>query len=165
MLKELQFSVKHCDSVFTFTSHGFTQLHLDSCTMCVVMAGVFSLMWVLLFHGPCTVYSSLYGHCDCFQLLLGQKKLQNDILVHGILIQVQGSSWKFIKEENGSEPRPKLLPSAQCKVQLFSIFSNPVLLGLNLNWFVLCKPTGLSPPSQSLMTPFGVLWVIPSTFL
>lgn len=66
---------EHCDSVFTFPSHGFTQLHLDSCTMCVVMAGVFSLMWLLLFHGPSPVYSSLYGHCDCFQLFARTKKI------------------------------------------------------------------------------------------
>lgn len=66
---------EHCDSVFTFTSHGFTQLHLDSCTMCVAKASIFSLMWVLLFHGPCTVYSSLYGLCDCFQLFARRKKI------------------------------------------------------------------------------------------
>lgn len=44
-------------------------------------------------------------------------------------------------------------------------FSNPVFLGSNLNCFVLGKPTGLSTPSQSLMTPFGVLWIILSAFL
>ena len=54
-----------------------------------------------------------------FSFLLGQKKLQNDIPVQGILIQAQGSSWKCIKEENGSEPRAKLLPSAQFSCPAF----------------------------------------------
>lgn len=92
---------EHCDSVFTFTSHGFTRLRLDSCTMCVAMAGVFPLMWVLLFHGPCTVYSSLYGHCDCFQLFARRKKITkwyscawNSDTSTRILLEIhQGGKW------------------------------------------------------------------------
>ena len=162
MLKE-QFSVNTVILVFTFPSHGFTWLHLDTCTMCVVMAGVFSLMRILLFHGPSPVYSSLYGHCDCLQLFARTKR-------NCKMIFLCMEFWYKHKDPRGNASKKKMVqnPGQSSYHQHSSVvqhFSNPVLLGSNLNCFVLGKPTGLSPPSQSLMTPFGVLWIILSAFL
>lgn len=130
-VKRTSILCEHCDSVFTFTSHGFTQLHLDSCTMCVAMAGVFSLMWVLLFHGPCTVYSSLYGHCDCFQLFARRKKNCEMIFLCMEL-------WYKYKDPPGNSSRRKMIqnPGQSSYHQHSARFSCSVFLAILCCWVI-----------------------------